>query len=226
MFKKAVKKINNKEFDYYIDEETNRKFNEWSYQRFCGFYDETILPDKLFYDKITKIIACVRIKNMERIQEIADNSMCTLEECAMKLKYLKNKRILDNLYIDHVNQVIKKCSEEDSKILEKYYNMLYIHHYQIKEMAMRMPNLYNKPLEKIENEVFEDIKYLYNKCIINGIKIDEEHKLIIYYSVEKHAKANVYLTLNCPNCGALVDVSYGGNGRCNYCNTIVEDYTK
>jgi hypothetical protein len=223
MFGIGRKKYRNKEFEYYIDEETGRSFNEWSYQRFCGFYDKKILPDELFYKKIEKIIYCVRNKNMESIQEIAKNSNCSFEECILKLNYLKNKQILNDLYIDRINQVIKKCSEEDIKILEKYYNMLYVDHFQLIEMAIRMPNLYNRPLEEISDEIFNDLKYLYDKCIINGIKLDEEHKKIIYYTVEKHTKANVYISVNCNKCGALVDIPFGGHARCSYCNSMNED---
>ncbi len=197
--------------------------NEWSYQRFSNFYDTVILPDPKFNDKINDIINCVKNKKMESIDEIAKESNCTFEECAMKIKYLKNKRVFDDYFIDRVNRALKKCSVEDQKLLDKYYNMLYFDHFQVDEMAIRMPNLYNRSLTSIQKEIFDDIKYLYDKCIINGIKLDEEKMKIIYYTVEKHKKSLFYTTINCPKCGALVDVSRGGNGRCDYCNSIVED---
>ena len=201
------------------------KISEWSFQRFSGFYDVPILPDPAFMDKMHKIVDCVKNRKIESIDEIARESNCTFEECVMKIKYLKNKRILEDYYIDRINKVLKKCDEYDQKILEKYYVMLYINHYQINEMAIRVPNLYNKSLSVVQDGIFNDIKYLYDKCIINGIKLDEENKRIIYYTVEKHKKALLYATINCSKCGALVDVSRGGNGRCSYCGSIEEDNT-
>ena len=204
--------------------ESNKgKISDWSYQRFSNFYDNISLPDPEFDNKINSIINCVKNKKMESIDEIAEKSNCTFEECALKIKYLKNKRVLDDYYIDRINRAIKKCTLEDQKILEKYYTMLYFNHFQADEMAIRMPNLYKRDIKEIADEIFNDIKYLHDKCIINGIKLDEEKKKIIYYTVEKHKKSLFYTTINCPKCGALVDVCRGGNGRCDYCNSIVED---
>ena len=199
--------------------------NEWSYQRFCGFYDTRVFPDPKFNDKIEAIKHCVNNKHLERLEEIAEESGCTVEETVMKIRYLKNKRIFDNIYIDMFNKAVKKCTEEDQKILEKYYTMLYYNHFSIVEMAQRVPNYHNKPMPIIEEDVYKDIRYLYEKCIINGIKLDDDRKEIIYYTIEKHKKAQNYATVNCPKCGALVDVSKGGNGRCDYCGSITEDTT-
>jgi DNA-directed RNA polymerase subunit RPC12/RpoP len=217
LFKKkdSTKEINNKKGN----------INEWSFQRFAGFYDERVFPDPKFNEKIESIKHCINNKHIERIDEIANESGCTFEETVMKIRYLKNKRVFDNIYIDRFNKAVKRCSEEDEKILEKYYTMLYVDHFSISEMAQRVPNFHNKPIPIIEEDVYKDIKYLYDKCIINGIKLDEERKEIIYYTVEKHKKAQLYATVNCPKCGALVDVSKGGNGRCDYCGSIAEDTT-
>ena len=208
-----------------IKEKEKGKISEWSYQRFCGFYDKTILPDPDFETKINSIINLVKNEKLEDINEIANRSNCTFEECVMKIKYLKNKRVLDDYYIDRINRALKKCTPEDTAILEKYYNMIYVEHLQIDEIAKNLPNFHNKPLTIIEEDVYRDIKYLYDKCIINGIKLDEGSKKIIYYTIEKHKKALSYATINCSKCGALVDVSKGGNGRCNYCGSIEEDNT-
>ncbi len=219
-FKKIFKK---KEKDNKVD--NKGKISEWSFQRFAGFYDTRVFPDPKFDEKINSIIDCVNNKKIESLDEIAEKSGCTTEEAVMKIRYLKNKRIFDNIYIDRYNRAVKKCNEEDEKILEKYYNMLYYDHYSIIEIAQRVPNYHNKPISIIEEDVFKDIKYLYDKCIINGIKLDESKKEIIYYTVEKHKKSKNYATVNCPKCGALVDVSKGGNGRCDYCGSLVEDNT-
>ena len=206
-------------------EKKKGNISEWSFQRFAGFYDERVFPDPKFNEKIEAIKNCINEKHLERLDEIANKSGCTFEETVMKIRYLKNKRIFDNIYIDRFNKAVKRCTTEDEKILEKYYNMLYYDHFSISEIAQRVPNYYNKPLPIIEEDVFKDIKYLYDKCIVNGIKLDEERKEIIYYTIEKHKKAQNYATVNCQKCGALVDVSRGGNGRCEYCGSITEDST-
>ena len=197
--------------------------NEWSFQRFCGFYGDRVFKDERFMDKINIITECVRDKKMERLDEISEKAGCTVEEPVMRIRYLKNRRVLDDIYIDRINRLVKKCTEDDAQILEKYYTMLYNDHFSIREMAIRVPNFYNKPLPIIEEDVFKDIKYLYEKCIINGIKLDESRKEIIYYTIEKKKKAEIYATVNCPKCGALVDVVKKSNSRCEYCGSIVED---
>lgn len=222
MFNFIKKLFNKKEKD---KSKNKGKISEWSFQRFCGFYNERAFKDPNFDDKISKIIDAISNKKIERIDEIANYSGCTAEEVVMKIKYLKNKRVFDNIFIDHINRAVKKCNEEDQKLLETYYTMLYHDHFSIKEMAARVPNYHNKPIMIIEEDVYKDIKYLYDKCIINGIKLDEYNKEIIYYTIEKHKKAATYATINCPKCGALADVSKGGNGRCDYCGSIVEDTT-
>ena len=103
--------------------------------------------------------------------------------------------------------------------------MLYVDHLSIDDMAKHVPNFHNKPLTIVREDVYKDIKYLYDRCIVNGIKLDEESQNIIYYTVEKHNKAIGYITLNCSKCGAIVDISRGGNGRCEYCGSIEVDTT-
>ena len=221
IFKK--KKKNNSVVD--VNNAEAGVINEWSYQRFCSFYDERVFPDPQFIEKINSIIDCINNKNYDRLDDIASISGCTVEEVIMKVRYLKNKRVFDNIFIDRYNKMIKKCTEEDQKILEKYYNMLYFDHYSIVEIAQRIPNYHNKPMPIIEEDVYKDIKYLYDKCIINGIKLDETRKEIVYYTIEKHKKAETYATVNCPKCGALVDVITKQTGRCDYCGSAVEDTT-
>ena len=216
--KRLFKKDNN-------NSKKNKKdnINEWSYQRFASFYDEKVLLDPLFNDKIKSIIDCVNNKRMDSIDEIAKVSNCTFDECVMKLRYLKNKRVIGNYYLDKINRTVRKCTEQDDEILKKYYNMIYVNHYQISEMAKQLPNYHNKPLTIIEEDVYKDIKYLYDKSIVNGIKLIPSTKEIKYYTIEKHKKEEYCVTINCPKCGALVDVEKGKSVRCDYCNSLVED---
>ena len=207
------------------DKEEKKKgiISEWSYQRFCGFYGDRILPDPMFKEKMKSITDCILNKRYENIFEIANESSCTVEECVMKIKYLKNKRVLGDYYIDYLNKAIKPCTPDDSKVLEKYYTMLYFNHYSIDQMASSVPNFHNKPMSIVREDVYKDIKYLYDKAILNGIKLDEESQNIIYYTIEKHKKAERYITVNCSKCGALVDIEKGATGRCEYCGSIEAD---
>ena len=69
----------------------------------------------------------------------------------------------------------------------------------------------------------EELSYLDDKYLINGINIDKVDKKIIYYHLEKHKKEKDYLSLNCSKYGALVYVPRLGKARCPYCKNIVSD---
>ena len=58
---------------------------------------------------------------------------------------------------------------------------------------------------------------------VYGIKLDDERKEIIYYTIEQKKNEEKYTTLNCPKCGCLVDVLKNNSAHCDYCGSIVED---
>ena len=220
-----IKKLFSKKTKTKIESKKEININEWSYQRFCEFYNERVFKDERFKEKIDKITECVNDKKYERLDLISEEAGCPVEEVIMKIRYSKNKRVIDGVYIDRVNKLVKKCTSDDEEILNKYYEMLYSNHYLVQEMAEKMPNYHNKPLPIIKEDIYKDIKYLYEKNIINGIKLDESRREIIYYTLEKKRKAERYATINCPRCGTLVDVVKKNTGRCEYCGSIVEDTT-
>lgn len=88
-----------------------------------------------------------------------------------------------------------------------------------------MPGATLKNIDKYNEEVFNDIKNLYEKDLINGIKLNEVDKEILYYKVEKQKKEKDYISIRCKNCGAMNDVNRGSKTRCEYCDTIIEDKT-
>ena len=45
----------------------------------------------------------------------------------LKIRYLKNKRQIGDLHIDHINGKLLPCTEEESKLLTKYKPFLYYH---------------------------------------------------------------------------------------------------
>ena len=195
--------------------------SEWSYQRYCQFLGYDLLGDPNFDDKIDAIYEQVNTYNEEKIEKIAEKSGCTVSECILKLKYLKNKRWIDSsYYINVATKEIKKCTEQDLNLLNKYYEMVYLKEYQVKEMLIDL----KKEDETItDTDIFSELKYLCNNSLLNGIILDEDNKEIVYYTKEKRKKASFLVTLKCPNCGALVDVPKFNSGKCGYCNTIVED---
>ena len=198
--------------------------SEWSYQRFAKFYDIRVFPDPSFFDKINTIMKCVD-NGTDRLDDIAIEANSNVEEVILMIRYLKNKRVFDDIFIDRYNKLVKKCTDEDKQILEKYYDMIYTEHLSIIEIAQKLPNYHNKPMPIIEEDVFKDIKFLYDRCIINGIKLDENRKEILYYTVEKHKKEEEYATVRCPKCGCLVDVLFNNSTICDYCGSNVEDTT-
>lgn len=197
--------------------------SEWSYQRFARFYGDIKPSDDKFNDKIYKIYNLIINDKMDDIEQIAKESGCSYEECVLKIKYLKNKRKIGNYYIDNVNKLIKECDFKDEELLDKYSNYLYKKHCQIRDIALKMPITSFENIEQMEELIYGDIMYLYNKGLLNGIAINEVDRKIIYYSVEKHKNETDYVTINCPNCGAINDVNRYSKVRCCYCKSIIED---
>lgn len=199
------------------------KITEWSYKRYGLFFKNKIKRDKDFDDKINKIIELINNEKILNIDEIAEKSNCTLEECFLKINYLKNKKILsDKYYIDRVNKELKECNEEEKKLLEKYNNFLYLRHFQIDQIVLNLQNTTIENKDEMKEKVLNELLFLENKGLLNGITINLVDKKIIYYSLEKHKKELDYLTIECENCGALNDVNIGSKTRCEYCETIID----
>lgn len=189
--------------------------NEWSYQRYARFMGITELKDEEFQTKIYKIAYLINDIHENNINTIASATNCTFDECILKICYLKNKRIIDDYYIDSAAGIISICSKEDKELLKKYEFLLYNKHASISDISSYL---------KIDaNKVWEELRYLDSKKLLNGVILDEIDNKIIYYSIEKHLKEKDYVTINCPNCGAINDIKRGSKTRCAYCNTIIED---
>ena len=196
------------------------KVSNWSYQRFCSFLGYTVYNDPDFNKKIEIIEEQVNTYKEENINTIAKKANCKINECILKLKYLKNKKIIDNYYyINGITKEIKKCSDDDIKLLNKYHDLIYLNHYQIEEMQYKLKKN-NESITK--DEIIKELRYLYDKSLLNGIKINDDN-VIVYYTLEKKKKAEYCSTIQCPNCGALVDVPIKSSENCNYCGTIVKD---
>lgn len=214
-------------FNSFKAEKVRLKFNkkhlgEDSYKRYAKFYGDIVPTDEEYMDKLSSIYKLINTDKITDINLIAKNSNCTLEECVLKIRYLKNKKLIENYYIDTSNFVLLPCSVEDQKLLDKYKPYIYASHLQIDEIANYVANKGYKTINELREDVFNDLVYLNKKGLINGIKIDEIDRRIIYYTIEKRKINDGLETVHCPNCGALNDVSTVGKVRCGYCNTIIK----
>ena len=195
--------------------------NENSFQRYAKFYGEIVPSEADFDRKLNKIYILIKDHNMRDIKQIAEISFCTLPECVLKIKYLKNKRLIDDLYIDTNNMKLITCSPEDQLLIDKFKPYIYGTHTQISEFVNLVPNPEGLNIEEHKKKLLDELIYLDKKGLINGIKIDDIDGEIIYYALEKRKTVKDRETVHCPNCGALNDVELTGKVRCSYCNSIV-----
>lgn len=202
---------------------TTGTVNQPSYQRYAKFYDNTVPEDKEFENKINKIYNLIEVDKVRDVKKIAEKTGCTYEECILKIKYLKNKRQLGTYHLDHKNGQIYPCTEEEFKLIEKYKPYIYYNHLSIGEIASRMPGVTSANIQDVKDQIYKEIYDLYDSNLLNGIKINEVDKELIYYTIEKRKKEKDFITIRCENCGALNEVTRGGKVRCEYCGTILED---
>ena len=195
--------------------------NEDSFQRFAKFFGETYPHEEKFDAKLNQIYTLIQRNGERDIKKIAELSHCEIPECVIKIKYLRNKRLIEGLYIDTNNLKLIPCSEEDQALIDKYRPYIYGTHTQIEEFVNLLPNPDALSVEDHMKKVLEEIKYLDDKDLINGVKVDDIDGRIIYYSIEKKKAVYNKETVHCPNCGALNDVEIAGKTRCDYCKGIV-----
>ena len=195
------------------------KINNSSYKNFAEFYGETTTNDVEFKNKINKI--CSLIKDGERdIKKIAEASSCTEEECVFKIKYLKSNKMIQDFDIDTFKMMLLNISDEEERLLKKYNSLLYGTHPQIDVMANVLAKKENKSVEEEKEIIFKELKYLDDRNLLNGIKVNEVDKKLIYYTVDKRETSNLK-TVHCPNCGALNEIDEYSKIRCTYCDTII-----
>ena len=199
------------------------KISDDSYKKYAKYYDYIEPSDSNFDKKVDKIYDLIINENVNDIEFIAQESGCTFEECVMKIRYLKNKRVIGDYYIDLITKTIKLCSLEEQKLLEKYSKYLYNQHLQVSEIALKMPSTTYQNIQEAKDQVYKDLLYLYEKGLLNGIKLNSVDYAISYYTIDKRKKNLELITVKCPNCGALNDLYKYGKVRCEYCETIIED---
>ena len=197
------------------------RVNQESFQKYAKFYGDYYPTDDRFDIKLYRVYSFIVDKHMTDIKKISEMSLCSLPGTIVMIKYLKNKRYIGDYYIDTINNILLPCTEEDQALLEKYSPFIYGAHIQIDDMITRMPGVCGKNMHEVRKQIFEDLKYLNSKNLLNGIKFDEIDGSIIYYTVEKRKTYRNVETVHCPNCGALNDVDINEKSRCGYCSTII-----
>lgn len=200
----------------------NKRITDISYQKYAKFYGEEAHIDDEFKYKLKKIYNMIIKDKCEDLLKIAKESNCTYDECIIKIKYLKNKKYLEDYYIDNLSKTIKKCEGKDRELLSKYNKFIFKKHSQIDDIVTQMPNARIDNKDIVREEVIRDLKYLIDKSLITGVSINEIDNKLVYYSVEKHKKDGKVVYMDCPHCGSLNEVPIGSKKRCEYCETILE----
>ncbi len=203
------------------------KVDENLYKDYTKFYKTDVLNDPDFVKKIKIIYSQIVNKKETDIKVIAELAHCTYPECILKIKYLKQiRKIKEDYYIDEVNGLINKCSQEDQKLLQKYRPYIYRSQLQIPEIAAKLPKTTNKNRQEVEKQILNDLIYLDDKGLIDGILLNRVDGMITYYNYRQNKNMKDKITVNCQNCGAPNEVNRGGKIRCSYCGSIVEDSKK
>lgn len=195
--------------------------NEESFQRYAKFFGEIYPHEDKFDEKLNKIYELIKNQHIDDLNKIAELSFCSMPECVLKIKYLENKGLIDNIFIDTVNFKILPCTKEDEELIELYKPYLYGTRVQIADFVGLIDNTGYLNVEERKQKILSDLLYLDKKGLLHGIKIDEVDGKIIYYALEKKKKTFDKETVHCPNCGALNDVELTSKVRCSYCESIV-----
>ena len=195
--------------------------NENSFQHYAKFYGEIVPSDSKFDSRINNMIILINDKKITDIKKLSELTKYSLPECVLKIKYLKNKRLIEDYYIDTVYMQLLPCSKEDQILLDKYKPYIYGNHSQIVEFAHLIPNPNGLSFDDHKKRIFEELNSLDEKGLLNGIKINDVNGEILYYTIEKRKTVLNIETVHCPNCGSLNDVEVNNQTRCGYCQTII-----
>jgi len=207
---------------YLLAKIKDRKLNPKDFKSYSEFLGQKS-KDPYYNKKMHIIINLINKKCITDINEIARLSNCGLEECILKIKFLKKQKIIENYYIDRANGLLNLCSQEDKELIEKYDQFIYSKKLQPGEIARMLPSTRLDKLEQAKNKVLEELSYLDKKDLLNGINIDLVDKRIIYYEDVKSKNHQSYVSIICESCGATNEVPGRGKAKCEYCGRILEE---
>ena len=192
-----------------------------SEKKYTQYYGDLVPYDEDFEQQVNTIYSLITEKQETDINKIAREAKCSVPECVLKIRHLKNNNKLEGYYIDTRCLRVVLCSKEDEALLNKYQYLVLRGHLQIKEIANQIVNPKKLTRKDLQKEIKEELLYLEKKGLLGNIKINEIDGKIIY-DTDKHNKEFDYETVHCPNCGALIDVDAYDKVSCSYCHTIVE----
>lgn len=204
---------------------STKHVNEVSFQKYAKFYGYTIPKGEKFTKKVDTVLQLVNKQKEKSITKIAEQIKCDEEYTITLLRYLKNKRLIDDKIIDIKAKEIYNCTKEDSVLLEKYSPFIYNSHLQINEMIPLLKNKEKKDESDLKREIVYELNYLDKKMLLNGIRFNRSEEKIIYYSVEKKKIEKVGIEIVvCPNCGAVTYKKQEDDSiNCDYCHCKVEE---
>lgn len=204
---------------------STKHVNEVSFQKYAKFYGYTIPKGEKFTKKVDTVLQLVNKQKEKSITKIAEQIKCDEEYTITLLRYLKNKRLIDDKIIDVKAKEIHNCTKEDSVLLEKYSPFIYNSHLQINEMIPLLKNKEKKDEPDLKREIVYELNYLDKKMLLNGIRFNRSEEKIIYYSVEKKKIEKVGIEIVvCPNCGAVTYKKQEDDSiNCDYCHCKVEE---
>lgn len=204
---------------------STKHINEVSFQKYAKFYGYTIPKGEKFGKKIDTILLLVNKQKEKSITKIAEQIKCDEEYTITLIRYLKNKRLIDDKIIDVKAKEIYNCSKEDSQLLEKYSPFIYNSHLQINEMIPLLINKEKKEPADLKREIVYELSYLDKKMLLNGIRFNKSEEKIIYYSVEKKKIEKVGIEIVvCPNCGAVTYKKIEDDSiNCDYCHCKIDN---
>jgi len=204
---------------------STKHVNEVSFQKYAKFYGYTIPKGEKFTKKVDTVLQLVNKQKEKSITKIAEQIKCDEEYTITLLRYLKNKRLIDDKIIDIKAKEIHNCTKEDSVLLEKYSPFIYNSHLQINEMIPLLKNKEKKDEPDLKREIVYELNYLDKKMLLNGIRFNRSEEKIIYYSVEKKKIEKVGIEIVvCPNCGAVTYKKLEDDSiNCDYCHCKVEE---
>lgn len=173
-------------------------------------------------DKLDYLCSLINEEKIMDIDKLAKMSGCTMSECIVKIRFLKSQKRIPYYVVDHVSNKLFECSFEDRKLIEKYKPYVYYNHLSIREIACRLPGSTVEFMDKIIENVYNELLYLDKNDLLPGIRVDEVDKEIYYFDENAEKKTRDLITVNCPSCGAPNDVHKGAKVRCDYCNFIID----
>jgi len=175
---KNIKKKNKKNLDM-----TN--IQEINYQKYAQFFGHNVSTDENYENKMNIIYDLITNYKEKNIKKIAKKSKCSIDECILKIKYLKTNDLIDNYVIDYLNHKLVETTLEEKTLVLKYSEYLYKKNLQIPEMAQVMPRTQGEDIQQMQRKIYNDLINLYDKSLLDNLTINKETGYINYCQVDK-----------------------------------------